>query len=145
MDGITPDAPTAEATAPTPAPGQPVFAKAPQKPDGPSTFLVVKTETCPWCTKTMEFLQALHEERGDFQVAVMDAGQQREAFQQITRHTRRTTVPQIFLDGGFVGGWDELAIAAKQGRLDAYLDGEPWPEPEATGWRARLAKWRQGR
>lgn len=98
----------------------------PQRPEGPSTFLVVKTASCTWCQRTLEFLQALHEERGDFQVAVLDANEQPEAYRKVTATTRRTTVPQVFLDGGFVGGWDDLARAAKAGRLDAYLDGEDW-------------------
>ncbi len=145
IDGITPGGPEEPVTTPPPGPsgGDVVYAKAPKKPDGPSTFLVVKTDTCPFCKQAMEFLGALHEQRGDFQVAVMDAGQQREAFQQLAAQTRRTTVPQIFLDGGFVGGWDELAQAAKTGRLDAYLDGEPWPEPAPR--RSFLDKWRKGR
>ena len=102
----------------------------PERSDGqPPTFVVFKTETCPFCTQTMGFLQALHEQRGDFQVAVVDANAQREQFQRVTAHTRRTTVPQIFLDGRFVGGWDDLARAARRGQLDAYLDGGPWQPP----------------
>lgn len=116
----------------------PRFDRPPERPtDGPSTFIVAKTETCVWCQKTMDFLKALHDERGDFQVAVLDADAQPEAFQQITRHTRRTTVPQVFLDGRLVGGWDDLAAAAKKGRLDAYLDGEDWQalRPRRRWWR----------
>lgn len=94
----------------------------PQRPDGPSTFVIAKTATCVWCEKTLDFLRALHEQRGDFQVAVVDAADQPDAFRQMTAYTRRTTVPQIFLDGRFLGGWSELAAAAKSGELDAYLD-----------------------
>lgn len=112
----------------------------PRRPEqGPSTFLVVKTPTCVWCQKTLDFLKALHEERGDFQVAVLDANDQPQAFRQLTAQTRRTTVPQIFLDGGFVGGWSELAQAAKAGQLDAYLDGNDWkpePAPKRRWWRS---------
>lgn len=112
----------------------------PRRPEqGPSTFLVIKTPTCVWCQKTLDFLKALHEQRSDFQVAVVDANEQPEAFRQLTAQTRRTTVPQIFLDGGFVGGWNELAQAAKAGQLDAYLDGQDWapaaPQPKRRFWR----------
>ncbi len=105
----------------------------PRRPEeGPSSFLVVKTATCGWCQRTLDFLTALHEERGDFQVAVLDANEEPEAYQKVAATTRRTAVPQVFLDGGFVGGWDDLARAAKSGRLDAYLDGEDWAEPPAS-------------
>lgn len=90
----------------------------------PPTFVVFKTATCQWCQKTMEFLQALHEQRGDFRVAAVDANEHPDEFRRAAAHTKRTTVPQIFLDGRFVGGWTELAAAAKKGHLDAYLDGD---------------------
>ncbi len=116
----TPDMPVVASTGPR-------FDQPPQRPaDGRSTFMVVKTDTCQFCAQTMAFLTALHEQRGDFQVAVMDANDQRDAFKNIIQHTRRTTVPQIFLDGRVVGGWDELVVAAKKGQLDAYLDGGEW-------------------
>lgn len=99
--------------------------QAPEVPAGPSTFVVARTQTCVWCEKTLEFLKALHQERGDFQVAVVDAAEQPDAFRQMTAYTKRTTVPQIFLDGRFLGGWSELAAAAKSGELDAYLDRSP--------------------
>jgi len=109
----------------------------PRRPEGGSTFLIVKTATCAWCQRTLEFLEALHQERGDFQIAVLDAGDRPDEFRQIAAGTRRTTVPQVFLDGGFVGGWTELAAAAKSGRLDRYLDGEDWasPAPKRPWWR----------
>ncbi len=115
----------------------PAFDKPPERPkDGPSTFLVVKNDTCQFCAQTMAFLQALHDQRGDFQVAVMDVNEHRDAFKGIAQHTRRTTVPQIFLDGRLVGGWDELVVAAKKGKLDAYLDGEEWQAvaPKKRRW-----------
>ncbi len=109
----------------------------PKRPDGvPPTFVVFKTESCPFCHQTMDFLKALHDQRGDFQVAAVDATDQRDEFRKVSGYTRRTTVPQIFLDGRFVGGWDDLARAAKKGHLDSYLDGKEWgvsnPEAEAT-------------
>ncbi len=89
----------------------------------------------------MDFLKALHETRGDFQVAVLDANAQKEEFRKAASYTKRTTVPQIFLDGRFVGGWDDLAKAAKQGQLDAYLDGEEWGSTGANPKASKAPKW----
>ncbi len=138
IDGISggPEGPVMD----DPKPGGPPVRQAlPKRPKNGSTFLVVKTESCPFCHQTMAFLKALHEQRGDFDVAVLDASADREAFQQVAAQTRKSTVPQIFLDGGFVGGWNELAAAAKSGQLDAYLDGEDWspPEPQKKRWFGR--------
>lgn len=95
------------------------------------TFTVFKTETCPYCQQTVAFLDALQESRDDVKVRLVDANGQREAFAQVARAVGRSTVPQIFVDDKYVGGWTELSQAAARGRLDAYLDGEPWT-PAAT-------------
>jgi glutaredoxin 3 len=39
--------------------------------------------------------------------------------------TGRTTVPQIFIDGTSIGGYDELRALDRAGRLDAMLAGKP--------------------
>lgn len=41
-----------------------------------------------------------------------------------------STVPQIALDGRFIGGWSQLATAASSGKLDAYLEGREWEPPK---------------
>ncbi len=136
IPGLSDGPQAAEPDAPMIASTGPRFDKPPERPaSGRSTFLVAKTDTCQFCAQTMAFLKALHEQRGDFDVAVLDATEQRDAFQNIVQHTRRTTVPQIFLDGRLVGGWDELVVAAKKGKLDAYLDGGDWQAaPTKKGW-----------
>lgn len=147
IDGITGgnDGPQVDAPAKPAGPAGPRKEAPPERPAGqPPTFVVFKTETCPFCTQTMQFLEALHQQRGDFQVAVVDANAQREQFQRVVAHTRRTTVPQVFLDGRLVGGWDDLARAAKRGQLDAYLDGEEWGLPASDAGRAPWwAFWRR--
>jgi glutaredoxin 3 len=41
--------------------------------------------------------------------------------------TGRTTVPQIFIDGRSIGGFDELRALDRTGELDRMLWGEPEP------------------
>jgi glutaredoxin 3 len=38
--------------------------------------------------------------------------------------TGRTTVPQIFIDGAPIGGYDDLRALDRSGRLDALLGGQ---------------------
>lgn len=126
IPGLTGDRPdvgftSTASTAPGP---QAIRPRHPGK--GRSTFVVVKTETCQWCQVAVQFLEKLQETKGGFQIKVVDANAEPDAFRAIAGATRRTSVPQIFLDGGFVGGWSELVRAAKSGQLDAYLDGEDW-------------------
>lgn len=118
------DGPTGvEMDTPAKAP-QPMRPSKPQS--GPSTFTILKTETCQWCQVTLQFLEALQQQRDDVEIKVLDANAEPAAFRKLASVTRRTTVPQIFLDGGFVGGWNDLVQAAKSGKLDAYLDGREW-------------------
>jgi glutaredoxin 3 len=39
--------------------------------------------------------------------------------------TGRTTIPQIFIDGTPIGGYDDLRALDRAGRLDALLAGQP--------------------
>lgn len=95
----------------------------------PHTFVVFKTSSCPYCHQALEFLTALAKERKDIRIGTVDAHGQPDEYAKVRAYTRWNTVPQIFLDGRFIGGWSELALIAKRGRLDAYLDGEEWQEP----------------
>ena len=40
---------------------------------------------------------------------------------EMRERTKRTTVPQIFINGQHIGGSDELAALEKAGKLDALL------------------------
>ena len=39
--------------------------------------------------------------------------------------TGRTTVPQIFIDGVAIGGYDDMRALDRAGKLDAMLAGKP--------------------
>lgn len=104
------------------------------------TFTVYKTETCPHCHAAMRFIGALQEQRGDITVKTVDANKEPAKFRKVAQTVGRSTVPQIFLDGRYLGGWDGLARAAKKGRLDAYLAGKEWVEPEKKGLLARILR-----
>lgn len=41
--------------------------------------------------------------------------------EMVARAGGRTTVPQIFIDGDYIGGSDELAALDRTGRLDVLL------------------------
>ena len=41
--------------------------------------------------------------------------------------TGRSTVPQIFIDGKPIGGYDDMRALDRTGKLDAMLAGKPAP------------------
>jgi glutaredoxin 3 len=65
---------------------------------------IYSTHNCPWCARAKSLLQT----RGlDFEEIDIGADQIR-AREMIERSGRRT-VPQIFIDGEHIGGFDELS------------------------------------
>ena len=72
---------------------------------------------CPYCIRAKHLLQSkgiAFEE-----IAVDLGGAPRQ--EMIQRSGGRMTVPQIFIDGRHVGGWDDLSGLEREGRLDDLL------------------------
>ena len=79
---------------------------------------------CPYCGAARRLLDAKGVE---YEVYAVDGDRalRREMEQRSGRHT----VPQIFIDGRPVGGFDDIAELEAAGRLDALLH----PSESATG------------
>lgn len=45
--------------------------------------------------------------------------------QEMRERSGRTSVPQVFIDGQHIGGYDDLAALDKAGGLDPLLFGDP--------------------
>jgi len=57
---------------------------------------------------------------------MFDPEQKRE---MLERSGGRRTVPQIFIDGRHIGGFDELSALDTSGKLDALLAAKPSTQP----------------
>ena len=55
----------------------------------------------------------------------IDATGDPELRRWLAEATGRTTVPQVFIDGKPIGGYDDLAALDRSGALDAMLAGGP--------------------
>lgn len=79
---------------------------------------IYTTPLCPYC----DAVRALLERKGIAyeEVDALDAGARTTMIQRSHGHR---TVPQIFIDGRHVGGYDELAALERGGRLDPVLRG----------------------
>ena len=75
------------------------------------------TMFCPYCTRARALLQRKKVEFVDIDI-VEQPGRRAE---MIRRAGGRTTVPQIFIDGEYIGGCDELVALDRAGGLDAKL------------------------
>ena len=72
---------------------------------------------CPYCSRAMALLGSKGVEPQEVDITM--GGPQRA--EMIDRSSGRTTVPQIFIDGRHIGGFDDLAALDRQGKLDLLL------------------------
>jgi len=73
---------------------------------------------CPWCVHAKQFLRSKGIEFTEHKIdGDIDAG--RKKLEEMTGGER--TVPQIFIDGKHIGGYDELVELGKTGKLQEML------------------------
>ena len=72
---------------------------------------------CPYCSRALSMLAAKGVVPEEYDITM--GGPKR--VEMIDRASGRTTVPQIFVDGRHVGGFDDMAALDRQGKLDPLL------------------------
>jgi len=76
--------------------------------------------TKTWCGYSKRAKQLLSEKGIDFEDVDVTEDAQREQ-EMVQRAGGKTTVPQIFIHGQHVGGYEELWRLNRKGQLDAML------------------------
>ena len=87
-------------------------------------ILVYSTPFCGYCGAAKRLLTAKGADYAEIDV-MMDPERRQE---MLAKSGGRRTVPQIFIDGRHIGGFDELNALDKAGELDALL-AVPAPSP----------------
>ena len=83
-------------------------------------IIMYKTTYCPYCTKAKNLL----ERKGHEVTKEIDVTSSDELRIEMTEKSGgRKTVPQIFINGTHVGGYDDVAELDDQGKLDDFLAG----------------------
>ncbi len=80
-------------------------------------ILIYTTQFCGYCRAAKNLLSAKGLKFEEIDVG-FDADKRGE---MVERAGGLRTVPQIFIHGRHVGGYDELAALEREGRLDAWL------------------------
>jgi glutaredoxin 3 len=65
---------------------------------------IYSTDNCPWCARAKSLLQT----RG-LAFEEIDIGADQIRAQEMIERSGQRTVPQIFIDGEHIGGFDELS------------------------------------
>ena len=79
---------------------------------------VYSSRFCPYCFGAKRLLRA---KSAQFTEIDVDAEPDRRR-EMTERAGGRYTVPQIFIDGRHIGGYDDLAALDERGELDALLE-----------------------
>lgn len=77
---------------------------------------IYTTQWCPYCHAAKSLL----EEKG-VAYREVDAGDPEVRTAMMQRAHGRRTVPQIFIGGNHVGGYDDMAALERRGQLDPLL------------------------
>jgi glutaredoxin 3 len=91
----------------------------------------VKIYTRRWCGYCTAAERLLQQKGADFEQ--IDATGDPALRKWLAEVTGRTTVPQIFIDGRPIGGYDDLRALDRSGRLDALLAGGAEPARQSPG------------
>ncbi len=79
--------------------------------------LMYCTVACPYCVRAEQLLQR----KGVLEIEKVRVDLQPELRIAMVEKTGRRTVPQIYIGGEYVGGYDELASLDHAGELDKLL------------------------
>jgi glutaredoxin 3 len=83
------------------------------------TVVMYGTGACPYCQMAERLLRA----RGVTEIAKVRVDLEPEKRAEMVQKTGRWTVPQIYIGGMHVGGYDEIAALDRAGRLEPLLRG----------------------
>ena len=75
--------------------------------------IVYSKEPCPYCNMAKELLASRHVSFEEIRIDLDDSKRE-----EMMRISNKRTVPQIFIDGQPIGGYDDLAALARSGKLD---------------------------
>ena len=82
-----------------------------------ATIEIYSKSWCPFCRMAKRLLEEKGQEFVEFDVE-LDAGKYDE---MLERSQGRWTVPEVFIDGELIGGFDELRALEASGELDEML------------------------
>lgn len=87
--------------------------------------IVYSQPFCGYCSAAKRLLASKGVEFTEIDV-MFDPAQRREMME---RSGGRRTVPQIFIDGQHIGGYDDLTVLDARGLLDELLAAKPPTQP----------------
>ena len=82
-----------------------------------ANVIVYTTSACPYCVRAKQLLQRKNIEYSEINLNTEPA----EVRTELMARTKQRTVPQIFINDTFIGGFDQLYALERDGKLDPML------------------------
>ncbi|EOQ61782.1 MULTISPECIES: glutaredoxin 3 [Acinetobacter] len=82
-----------------------------------ANVIVYSTSVCPYCVRAKQLL----ERKGVAYKEVNLSVEAPEVRVELMQRTNHRTVPQIFINDQFIGGFDQLYALEREGKLDELL------------------------
>ena len=89
--------------------------------------VMYRTRFCPYCLRAAALL-----ERKGVAVREIDVSNDPQTRERLLRETGSHTVPQVFINGVSVGGFDDISALDRRGALDPLLREAPAQAPATT-------------
>jgi len=86
--------------------------------EGQKRIVMYSTNWCPYCIRAKYLF---HKKGYEFEEINVQGDREKRAW--LVQVTGRRTVPQIFIDGKSVGGFDEVNALERRGQLDKMVYG----------------------
>ncbi|ORC88989.1 glutaredoxin [Trypanosoma theileri] len=83
-------------------------------------IVLISATYCQFCTKLKMLLIETNHRFVSLEIDIIPNG--REVFTEVVGRTGVQTVPQVFLGGRYLGGYDELVALYRRGELSATLE-----------------------
>ena len=80
-------------------------------------IIMYSTAVCPYCIRAERLLN----QKGVSEIEKIRVDLDPAKREEMMQKTQRRTVPQIFIDGRHIGGFDDLAALDHAGELDPLL------------------------
>ena len=80
-------------------------------------IIMYSTAVCPYCIRAERLLN----QKGISEIEKIRVDLDPAKREEMMQKTQRRTVPQIFIDGRHIGGFDDLAALDHAGELDPLL------------------------
>jgi glutaredoxin 3 len=81
--------------------------------------MMYSTAVCPYCVRAEQLLRA----KGAADIAKVRVDLEPARRAEMMQKTGRRTVPQIYIGGVHVGGYDDLVVLERAGKLQSLLAG----------------------